>query len=161
MLFLRICNGGSTSRFIGGFIGANYGGEIRNCYSTANYAGRDSNGYISGFIGYIGSGILVNCVHKETTMQSTYTDLGWDFDGVWWINDERDYPRLSWQPFGDVNNDCRVDIVDLGIMGANWGMDISGAGVDKRCELSGDDMIGVEDFSELINMWLEGPQFTD
>ena len=46
-------------------------------------------------------------------------------------------------------------------MSASWMMDINDEGVDKRCELSGDEVIGILDLSVIIDAWLEGPKFTD
>ncbi len=89
----------------------------------------------------------------------TYTNAGWDFLNLWWINEGRDYPKLDWQPYGDLNNDSLVNLYDLAVMADAW-LAVSGEGnYNSVCELSGDTSIDVADLSILAEMWLEGPQF--
>ena len=72
------------------------------------------------------------------------------------FNQGRDYPRLGWQPFGDVDNDSRVDAVDLAIMGRSWGLSDGEAGFDGVCELSGDGVVGWADLKSVCENWLCG-----
>lgn len=115
-------------------------GTIENCYSTGSITGNYTGGLVGSGESYVvknsfwdkeTSGQSTSCggigkITAEMQTKATYEGVGWDFEDVWWINDGRDYPRLSWQPFGDVNNDSRVNVEDLGMMGANWRMEISG-----------------------------------
>lgn len=95
--------------FVAGLMGA-CSGTAMNCYST---------GLVSGFSDVGGlvaenTGAIVNCfwdvqtsgqatsaagVGKTTAemqQQTTFTDVGWDFDDIWWMP-EADYPALVWQ----------------------------------------------------------------
>lgn len=50
---------------------------------------------------------------------------------------------------GDLNADCRVNLVDLSIMAYWW----SGSGVPARIDLNGDGKINLSDFSILVYYW--------
>ena len=89
--------------------------------------------------------------------ESTFAAAGWDFNETWWINEARDYPRLFWQPFGDVDNDSRVDLNDFAVMAAAWGSELGDGNYNSVCELSGDDAIDTADLVVLAGVWLEGP----
>jgi len=91
--------------------------------------------------------------------ESTFTSAGWDFVNDWWINEYRDYPKLIWQPFGDLNNDSWVDMFDVAIMGLAWFSSDGDGNFNSVCELSGDWFIDEADLAELGAMWLAGPAF--
>ncbi len=46
---------------------------------------------------------------------------------------------------GDVNGDCRVDIVDLATVGANFGKSLSTAGFNPNADLNNDGVINIVD----------------
>ena len=94
-------------------------------------------------------------------MLSTFVDApaSWDFAGDWWINDGRDYPKLGWQPFGDLNGDSWVNMYDFAVMLMGWQAVDGDTNYNSVCELSGDNMIDAADLAMLVERWLEGPQF--
>ncbi|MHC4467368.1 MAG: GLUG motif-containing protein [Planctomycetota bacterium] len=111
--------GGST---VGGLVGLNWNATISNCYST---------GYVTGsypYGGLVGKEITAATTNSlwdtqtsgqtvsdggtpkttaEMQTQSTYTDIGWDFEGetangtddIWKLYSSTEYPRLSWEPY--------------------------------------------------------------
>ncbi|MCA9411751.1 MAG: hypothetical protein KC944_11125 [Candidatus Omnitrophica bacterium] len=108
---------------VGGLIGHNYapevetGGIVRNCYSTTLVSGGFS---VGGFAGMNSAGGFSSCywdmetsststgvgnqtpagVIGETTdrMYRVETYANWDFDNVWWIHEDNDYPRFYGLP---------------------------------------------------------------
>jgi hypothetical protein len=161
---------------IGGFCGYNTNtATITNCYSTGKASGTMQYG---GFCGN-NMGSVIDCfwdtessqmtssdggTGKTTTQmrtESTYTTppVNWDFTDVWWINEQRDYPKLIWQPFGDINNDSFINLLDLGLMAQAWITNSEDLNYNSICELSGDTAIDTADLNELANMWLKGPQY--
>ena len=170
--------------YVGGLVGYNRYGKIYNSY-TAGVG--DAAGYnAASFCGYQygstcvmqncfwegeGSGYTVNSSYPGTITNvvsltseqirtaAPFTNAGWDFTNVWWINEERDYPKLAFQPYGDLNNDCFVNIQDIAIMSAAWDTTYGDANYNRICELSGDTTVDDSDLAELAYMWLEGPQW--
>jgi formylglycine-generating enzyme required for sulfatase activity len=123
--------------YVGGLVGLNRGG-VTQCYSSGTVNG---NGGVGGLIGKKDSGNVTDCfwdtqtsgqtisdggTGKTTTemkTKSTFTDAGWDFVGetangpndIWWINEGKDYPRLSWQgPAGMVFVDIPAGTFEMG-----------------------------------------------
>jgi hypothetical protein len=109
------------SNSVGGLVGYNWLGNVTECYSTGTVVGNDS---VGGLVGYNIMPAYVNSsfwdmqtsgqvtsaggtgkTTVEMKTKSTFTDAGWDFIGetinspndIWWILDQRDYPRLWWQ----------------------------------------------------------------
>jgi len=82
--------GGSRS---GGLLGADWGGEISNCFWDIEASGRTTS--------YGGEGKTT--VEMQTA--GTFLDAGWDFaketangnEDIWWILEGRGYPRLWWE----------------------------------------------------------------
>lgn len=161
---------------------------ISNCYSTGWINGGDNSMNLAGLCGYYGSGNISNCfwdmetsgtilglnlvpgypgtvtnvVFKTTTQMQTvgtFSGSGWDFVSTWWINEGKDYPKLAWQPFGDLNNDSHVNLYDFAIMSATWQASNGDGNYNSVCELSGDTIIDVADLAELTGMWLAGPSW--
>ena len=171
----------SMSEYSGGLCGWNYG-PVTNCYSTGSVTGDDYVGALCGrnydnpilycFWDVETSGIGIAGDDNygatgKTTLQmqtgTTFTDAGWDFDpddgdvADWWINEARDYPKLGFQPFGDVNNDSHVNLVDSSIMTSSWLATSGDANFNSVCELSGDTTINIADLEVLSQQWLIGP----
>jgi hypothetical protein len=92
-----------------------------NCYSTGTVTGDDHFGGLVGnnddseirnsFWDIESSEQLISAGGTDRTtaemqVQSTFTDVGWDFEGepangtydLWWIDEGQDYPRLWWEP---------------------------------------------------------------
>ncbi len=103
---------------VGGLAGSNNHGPVTLCYSTGAVRGNDDVG------GLVGSSETPNFVTAsfwdiqtsgqaksaagtgKTTVEmeqaQTFRNAGWDIadetsDGIWWIFEGRDYPRLAWQ----------------------------------------------------------------
>ncbi|MBN1539176.1 MAG: PKD domain-containing protein [Candidatus Thermoplasmatota archaeon] len=114
---------------VGGLIGDNTGAAY-NCYSTGNVSG--SGTYFGGLVGYQ-FGTVSDCfwdvessgrtssyggTGKTTTemmTMSTFTDAGWDLDGIWHIVEDETYPFFRWQDAGaPVANAGPEQIVYLG-----------------------------------------------
>ncbi len=103
----------------GGLVGQNFG-AISFCYSTGSVRGSKD---VAGLLGQNYGGTISACFWDFETsgqpasaggtglatakMQSilTFLDAGWDFVGetangtadLWWIDEGKDYPRLSWE----------------------------------------------------------------
>ena len=77
----------------GGLLGADWGGEISNCFWDVEASGRTTS--------HGGEGKTTDEMHSA----GTFLDAGWDFvdetangtEDVWWILEGRDYPRLWWE----------------------------------------------------------------
>lgn len=174
-------SGDGVSAFVGGLCGTNQGlidtegsGPITNCYSTGAVSG---SGFIGGLCGDNMFGTITNCFWDINSsgltssydgtglttiaMQNanTFINAGWDFLNMWWINDGRDYPKLDWQPYGDLNNDSWVNLYDVAVMSMTWQANDGDANYNSVCELSGDTTVSVADLLELTGMWLAGPSY--
>lgn len=104
---------------VGGLVGLNYG-DVSRCYSVGAVGAGGSMG-IGGLVGYGGT-VTQSFWDIETSgqvaskggtgkttveMQSagTFLKAGWDFvdeiengtENVWWIDEGKDYPRLTWE----------------------------------------------------------------
>jgi hypothetical protein len=168
--------------YVGGLVGQQYGSSsIENCYSTGLVTGSN---YVGGLIGYLSGTVTGSFWDIQTSgttdgignvnpdpagvsgqptaeMQNIYPFLAanWDFVGLWWINQGRDYPKFRFQPFGDMNNDCHVNMYDFAIMAAAWLTSPGDADYNSVCELTGDDVIDVADLAALARQWLMGRQW--
>ncbi len=84
---------------VGGFIGINYIGEDDRII-TDSFFDTESSGQLSA----CEDGDCTAVVGEDTlTMQtsSTFTDVGWDFEDIWSIDDENDgYPKFIWESTG-------------------------------------------------------------
>jgi len=101
---------------VGGLVGAgNSAGVIENCYAAGRVAGSDPN--TGGLVGYEDTQgpVFMSFWDTQTSgrttsfggkgrgtaqMQDADTFLAWgacDNDGIWSIDDGKDYPRLSWE----------------------------------------------------------------
>ncbi len=157
---------------VGGLVGAGSFGDFYSCYAAGSVVGST---LVGGLMGYKGQYITINdsyflspldgggpdngagasLTEVQMKQQSTFTN--WDFVSKWWINDGHDYPKLDWQPFGDLNNDSHVNLSDIAVMSAAWGTSHDQDNYNSVCELSGDTTIGIADLVTLASRWLEGP----
>jgi hypothetical protein len=111
-------------RDVGGLVGDNGDGIITNCYSTGSVVGGEM---VGGLVGNNDDGLVedsfwdietswqttstggAGLATTEMQMQSTFTDVGWDFvdettngtEDIWWIDEGQDYPRLWWEMLVD------------------------------------------------------------
>ena len=121
---------------VGGLMGENSNGTVNNCYSTGPVRGTGQDG---GLMGYNG-GAVVHCFWDTQTsgqatsaggtgkttaeMQTakTFLDAGWDFmretangtEDIWWIEEGKGYPRLSWQSKAMVFVDIPAGTFQMG-----------------------------------------------
>jgi hypothetical protein len=76
---------------VGAFVGRSYA-SVASCFWD-----REVNPHVNG----IGNKYDPNAIGETTTnmqIESTFTDVGWDFETpIWTICEGRDYPRLWWQ----------------------------------------------------------------
>ncbi len=106
--------GGSQS---GGLLGADWGGEISDCFWDIQASGQTTS--------YGGTGKT----SAEMQIARTFLEAGWDFAGetangiedTWWIIEGKDYPRLWWElTDGDRKatdmSACEADFSDAEIM---------------------------------------------
>jgi len=99
---------------IGGLVGENNNGSYTKCFWDS-----DMNPDVNG----IGNTTDPNVIGKTTvemSMESTFTDAGWDFVEVWGIGEGQTYPFLRFYPAGDLNHDGRVDFFDVAILADDW-----------------------------------------
>jgi hypothetical protein len=167
---------------VGGLVGANLS-TVSNCYATGlvsgtsdvgGLVGEDTDGsYTSCFwdntinplLTGIGTGDIDPNIIGETTenmhLESTYTDYGWDFTTpIWKICDGVGYPRLWWEYRaldGDVNNDCRVDLIDFAIVCYQW-LDVPGEPSADIAPPMGDGIVNSDDLLAVAGNWLAGAQ---
>jgi hypothetical protein len=123
----------SGSQYLGGLVGINYS-TISNCYSTGAVSGSYDLG---GLVGSQSGASTVNSFWNtqtsgqttsaggtgKTTAQmktlSTFTSAGWDFVGIWSIEEIQTYPYLPALP-GDLNHDKKVNFKDFAIFASHW-----------------------------------------
>ena len=107
------------TEYVGGLVGWNVG-SVTWCYSAGEINGPGR--YVGGLVGLNRAGVIHSFWDIETSGQTTWSsgsgkttaemqtaktflDAGWDFVGetangtedMWWINEGKDYPRLSWE----------------------------------------------------------------
>ena len=110
---IRCCYAtGNVSGFavVGSLAGANDWGDIVSCYATGKVTG--DYDYIGGLTGATGGLVYLSYWDTDTTEQTTSaggkgrsttemmnrdTYRGWGYDGMWRLDDGRDYPRLVWE----------------------------------------------------------------
>lgn len=123
----------SGDQYTGGLVGHNCFGTISNCYTTAAV---DGNDYTGGLVGGSGGTVYTSFWDIETggpdngigtplpTVQmqaeSTFTDAGWDFIGIWDIGENQTYPFLRTHAAGDIDHDDIVNFYDLAILADHW-----------------------------------------
>jgi hypothetical protein len=103
---------------VGGLVGSNNHGPMTRCYSTGAVRGNDD---VGGLVGSSGNPDYVTASFWDTQTSGqtrsaagtgkttaemenakTFLDAGWAFvgetaNGIWWIFEGTDYPRLGWQ----------------------------------------------------------------
>ena len=108
----------SGSWEVGGLVGEN-SGSVAHCYCTGMTSGSSE---IGGLVARNDGEVVASFWDKQTSAQitsaggtgkttaemqtrKTFLDAGWDFVGettngmenIWWIDEGKDYPRLSWE----------------------------------------------------------------
>ncbi|MGA2069869.1 MAG: GLUG motif-containing protein [Sedimentisphaerales bacterium] len=98
---------------VGGLVGRNFWGSVENCYSTdkvsAGITKADLGGLVGtdlGYIGIISNSYFLNTAGPNNSIGVPLTDTqmkqqasftGWDFNNIWTINEDANYPKLAWQ----------------------------------------------------------------
>lgn len=155
----------SGMNYVGGFIGANDKGQVIQCYSTGVTAGSSE---IGGFAGINWGGSISSCFwDRETSGRQTsgggtgkttdemktltlYVEAGWDFDHVWSICQEIEYPKLKWQILpGDFACPQGVSMEDFAFLSDCWLSPVRLTG-----DLTENDRVAFEDFLILSRYWL-------
>jgi len=114
---------GRKSEQLGGLVGYNQGGSITNCYAIGGVSSADSSGSLGGLVGKNSEGLpptkkwkgtISNCYFlspadggsPDNELGSPLTDeqmkqkasfVDWDFENIWMICEDKDYPRLQWE----------------------------------------------------------------
>lgn len=137
----------------GGLIGDHRGGSVVSSLWDTQITGKSQYTY------YQGNGKVTNSSGKTTAemrQKATFTQLGWDFDEVWEIQEGVSYPTLRGAkpcvaaPAGVVASSTRAD----GIM-VTW-QPVAGAGaymVFRANEADG--------LAEAVSDWIKSPSFLD
>ena len=103
----------ANGQYVAGVLGYKTTGDVNECFWDVE----DSNMFDG--IGNIDPepNSVIGKTAIEMQMRSNFTDAGWDFIGemtngpndIWWILEERDYPRLWWQLPEDDFNDANPE----------------------------------------------------
>jgi len=133
----------SGTYYVGGLVGLSWSGKVIRCYSTGLVSGIGGgwSSSVGGLVGHNRDSIVTACFWDTQTsgqvtsaggmwrttaqMQTagTFLDAGWDFvdetvngtEDIWWINEGKDYPKLSWQlPAGMVFVDIPAGTFEMG-----------------------------------------------
>jgi hypothetical protein len=102
---------------LGGLVGLNAEGSVKNCYSTGGIEVEDNSENLGGLIGGIeaeenttitnsyflnitnggvpDNGFGLPLTYEQMKQQASFVD--WDFDYIWMICEGTGYPRLQWQ----------------------------------------------------------------
>ncbi len=93
----------------GGLVGWHSGASIVDCYATGYVSAAGISSQIGGLIGVGGSGVSNSYWNLQTSGQASsfagvgkitpqmyqrVTFVGWDFITIWWLHENRDYPKL-------------------------------------------------------------------
>ena len=105
---------------VGGLVGINDFGDIEGSFwdvqtsGEPNMCGSQNELYATG--------CDPNCGKTTAEMQtrSTFTDVGWDFDEIWLINEGATYPVLRQEIRSNLNGDGGVDLLDFAIFADHW-----------------------------------------
>jgi subtilisin-like proprotein convertase family protein len=155
---------------IGGLVGVNRSGPLKNCYSAGKVAGENSGGLAGTSSGECtgcfwdietsGRGVSACGIGKTTAeMQTwaTFDTAGWDSLNFWTICEGMDYPKLAWQirP-GDEFCPDGVDMLDFAIFAARWKAASRGVVNHQGDTADFDQSGGVDgrDLEVLANNWL-------
>jgi subtilisin-like proprotein convertase family protein len=155
---------------IGGLVGVNRSGPLKNCYSAGKVAGENSGGLAGTSSGECtgcfwdietsGQGVSACGIGKTTAeMQTwaTFAAAGWSAEGGWTLCEHVDYPKLIWQirP-GDEFCPDGVDMVDFAIFAARWKAASRGVVNHQGDTADFDQSGGVDgrDLEVLANNWL-------
>jgi hypothetical protein len=157
---------------IGGLVGVNRSGPLKNCYSAGKVSGENSGGLAGTSSGECtgcfwdietsGRGVSACGMGKTTAEMQTWATFGaagWSAEGGWTLCEHVDYPKLAWQirP-GDEFCPDGVDMLDFALFAARWKAgkpDASGDGGDSA-DLNQSGTVNAADLEILTSSWLTG-----
>jgi hypothetical protein len=167
--------GVNGDKYVGGLVGQVQSGRAFNSYSTGSVSGGEDFGGFTGYIRVLGG--VIHCFWDtetsgqtsspggtgKTTVEmktiSTFTDAGWDFNSIWTICDEMDYPVLLWQiPAADFLCPDGVDFIDFAFFAQHW-LDMPCGAANYNCEgtdLDESGSVGFTDLEIFADNWLKG-----
>lgn len=157
---------------IGGLVGVNRSGPLKNCYSAGKVGGENSGGLAGTSSGECtgcfwdietsGRGVSACGIGKTTAeMQTwaTFAAAGWSAKGVWTLCEHTGYPKLAWQirP-GDEFCPDGVDMLDFALFAARWKAGKPGASGDggDSADLNQSGTVNAADLEILTSTWLTG-----
>ena len=153
-------------------------GHIKDCNVSNNYSSGhvvDGRAYSNpgGFCGLISGTqtyLIGNFWDIQTSGQSTsaggtakttdlmqqantFTNVNWDFDTVWKICENTNYPRLMWEADtpGDIACPYGVGIEDFSAVSAQWMLTTLSADISPE---GGDGIINIADLARISSAWL-------
>ncbi len=174
---------------VGGLVGANtWPAKIINCYCVGPVTG---NTDVGGLVGFNDEAVIKTSVWDVQTSgrsnmcgderlsigcdnaggvttarmqrRTTFTDLGWDFDGedengdkdIWSLCEGQSYPELLKQfVLGDFDGNNRVDLFDFAALGERWLSADSRFFWCRGADLTGDLQVGYDDLQRFARNWL-------
>ncbi|MHC4558530.1 MAG: GLUG motif-containing protein [Planctomycetota bacterium] len=118
---------------VGGLASGNYS-SVTTSYSTGTVSG---SGRVGGLVAYNWEGATVTSSFWDVETSGQSSDEGatgkptaqmkqkitfadWDFLEVWDIVENQTYPFIRPQPVGDLNDDDRVNMLDLALLAEHW-----------------------------------------
>ena len=171
-----------VSEFGGGGLICSCNADVDSCYAAFTFTGETES--IGGLFGYYTNDSIISCywdtelsgttkvfgnapaditldgalglISSDMYNKNTFVDSGWDFDNKWRINGSYDYPKLTWQPFGDLNNDSSVDMTDFVTLSNVWQTKAIEPGWNHNYDLHTDGVIDIQDLLTIAKNWLTG-----
>ncbi|MDH4203108.1 MAG: DNRLRE domain-containing protein [Phycisphaerae bacterium] len=171
----------TTEDYAGGLCYQVIGGDLTNCYSSAQVIGPAEAVKLFSFVSSRSSGTYTSCLWDESVngsmtgiedpsrltlidvgpestenmqMAATYQAIGWDFESVWQMRCEgMNYPRLRAEPMlpGDFVCPEGVEINDLMILTDEWLAETMSADMAPD---GGDGKVNLADWAHLADAWM-------
>ncbi len=167
----------ATTTQAGGLVGRLQSGFIQQSYSTGDVFCPSNAGALLGYntpgSGYVsdlfwdtetchltvgvGGGNSSGVTGKTTAQMKTLSTFPWDFDTVWSICEQTNYPRLQWQiPLGDFTCPDGISVEDLQYFAAQWLTDdCSAFNQCQGTDLDNSDNVDLADFVVFANQWMK------
>ena len=142
----------TTEDYTGGSIGYRDNTTASKCFWDTTTSGLFNE---SGYADYTGG--IFGRTTAGMKIETTFTDVYWDFDDTWAICEDTNYPRLQWQiPLGDFTCPDGVSVEDLQYFATQWLTDDCAA--FNQCEgtdLDDSDNVDLADFVIFANQWMK------
>lgn len=161
--FIKDCWSSATVEaswdYAGGLLGENSYSTLNNSFSTGvssdmGLVGRASGGTVSGcFWDVESSGAYYSAAGTGLTTEEmqrldTYLNAAWDFNDIWDICENLNYPRLQWSiPLADLVCPDGVDFFDYSVLADQWLLEKLDA------DMTNDGRVNLHDFAVWANQW--------